>query len=161
MKTTYLQWITLSASIPSYCFVCTQANSGSVYSRSKWCDMKFDRQKATICIDCCQNLSHRIYRKSGNGIYWSHKTELYPDELWQKRETNHEKPVVYWCVNFRTNCNSKRRAFLEILLIFLTKREKPWERGCLYFSGSCTNESLFIHINFLYNRTLVFFVIAM
>jgi hypothetical protein len=33
MKTAYLQWITLPVSISSYCFVCTQANSGSVY----WC----------------------------------------------------------------------------------------------------------------------------
>ena len=31
MKTAYLQWITLPVSISSYCFVCTQANSGSVY----------------------------------------------------------------------------------------------------------------------------------
>ena len=31
MKTAYLQWITLPVSISCYCFVCTQANSGSVY----------------------------------------------------------------------------------------------------------------------------------
>ena len=34
MKTAYLQWITLPVSISSYCFVCTQANSGSVYYRT-------------------------------------------------------------------------------------------------------------------------------
>ena len=34
MKTAYLQWITLPVSISSYCFVCTQANSGSVYYNS-------------------------------------------------------------------------------------------------------------------------------
>jgi hypothetical protein len=36
MKAAYLQWITLPVSISSYCFVCTQANSGSVY-----CGVKF------------------------------------------------------------------------------------------------------------------------
>jgi hypothetical protein len=35
MKTAYLQWITLPISISSYCFVCTQANSGSVYILKK------------------------------------------------------------------------------------------------------------------------------
>ena len=37
MKTAYLQWITLPVSISCYCFVCTQANSGSVYSGRNFC----------------------------------------------------------------------------------------------------------------------------
>jgi hypothetical protein len=35
MKTAYLQWITLPVSISCYCFVCTQANSGSKRDRKQ------------------------------------------------------------------------------------------------------------------------------
>ena len=97
---------------------------------------------ALIVVKTC-HMSHRIYRESGNGIYWSHKTELYPDELWQKRETNHEKPVVYWCVNFRTNCNSRRRAFLEtskFSLYFSQHELHLW----IYYMSKFLNTSEFI-----------------
>ena len=68
MKTAYLQWITLPVSISSYCFVCTQANSGSVYcfiklfieqialkavksfcKRTKYCSAKSKLFSLSIC----------------------------------------------------------------------------------------------------------------